>query len=607
MLGSRFCTGNFARLGAQRYITIHSSFINAASPSGSASRSRGLARSGAIAYALIVLAATAVIAPMWFLGNASGHDFQFHMASWLDVSGQWRQGILYPRWAEWANFGFGEPRFIFYPPASWMLGAGLGTILPWRMVPGTFVWIALVLNGSAMWTLARRWLTPAQATAAAIFCAVNPYQLIVVYYRSDFAELLATALFPFVVLRAIRVIQDGWSELPALALVFAAVWLTNAPAAVLATYSLALMLFVGSVYRRAIDPLIAGGSAMFCGFGLAAFYILPAAREQRWVQIGQALTQLLRPASNFIFTHELDPEFLLFNWKVSSVAVGMILVAAVATVFVARRRRELALVWWLVAAVSAFASVLMFSPSAMVWRLLPKLAFVQFPWRWLGPLGFVFAFLLAAAPVTRKSQVAVWTLSALAIAGIGTAIVQDCWWDSEDIHVLAGGIRTGNGYEGTDEYQPLGSDRYNLPGSDVPYGDPPGPPAPLVTRWDDENESTVPVPPESFHVERWTAQNKDFTYIAKENQNVGVRLLSFPAWAAQVDGMDVKTFGAPGIGQVLVPVEAGKHRITLRFERTIDRTLADLVSLFFVLLVAAWQILVYRKSRTRESHQGQAS
>ncbi len=536
---------------------------------------------------------------MWFLGNASGHDFQFHMASWLDVSGQWREGILYPRWAEWANYGFGEPRFIFYPPASWMLGAGLGSVLPWRMVPGAFIWIALVLNGCAMWKVARAWLTPAQATAGALICALNPYQLITAYYRSDFAELLASALFPFLVLRAIRVIQFGWRKVPSLALVFAAVWLTNAPAAVLATYSLALILVVGSIYRRSLLPMLTGGASMACGFGLAAFYILPAAREQRWVQIDQALMQLLRPTSNFLFTHEPDPEFLLFNWKVSTVAILMMLVAGIGAVFLARRRRELGLVWWSVIAVGVVAAALMLPPSAIFWRMLPKLAFVQFPWRWLGPMGFVFAFILAATPSSKRSQWVAWTCAGLAIAGIGTAIVRNCWWDSEDISVLAGGIHSGNGYEGTDEYQPLGSDRYSLPGSDVAYGDPPGPPAPLVTRWDDEAESTVPVPPQSVGIERWTAQNKDFTFVASGNEIVGVRLLAFPAWAAKVDGIEVKTFGAPGLGQMLIPVEAGKHRITLRFERTIDRTLADFISLFFACFVAAWQILLWRRPGQR--------
>jgi len=191
--------------------------------------------SSRIALLLIAIAATAVVTPMLFLGNASGHDISFHLASWLDVAGQWREGVAFPRWAQWANWGFGEPRFIFYPPASWILGAALGSALPWRMVPGTYIWLVLLLSGFAMWRLARESLPDSQAIAAALIFVVNPYQLVVVYYRSDFAELLASSLFPLLVLGVLRMVRGesrrNWTGVPLLALAFAAIWLSNAPAA----------------------------------------------------------------------------------------------------------------------------------------------------------------------------------------------------------------------------------------------------------------------------------------------------------------------------------------------------------------------------------------
>lgn len=520
---------------------------------------------------------------MFFWGNASGHDFQFHVASWLDVAGQWRQGILYPRWAEWANWGYGEPRFIFYPPGSWILGAALGSVLPWQIAPGAFIWLALAGGGMAMWRLAREWLSPSEAAAGAVFFAVNPYNLVIVYYRSDFAELLAVALFPLLVFSTLRILREGWRALPFLALVFGAIWLCNAPAAVIATYALVLFMTVGTVLSRDIRILLSGGVATAAGFGLAAFYIVPAAWEQRWVQIAQAVSAELRPERNFIFAQVGDPEFILFNWKVSSVALGVMLIAGILAVLVARRRREFRDLWWMLLMLAVASSFMMFSPSEIFWRFLPKLQFVQFPWRWLDALSVPFAFFAASALARSRRQWIVWVVILASLAAAATAMARNAWWDSDDATTLADWVQSGFGYEGTDEYAPVGCDRYQLAGVTADSEEPPEQPIAEFARVDPESSEIVPLSVMSVRVEKWTAQRRIFSTSGAAPEDLEVRLANYPAWEARIDGKETAIQSSTHNGQVVLAVPSGAHRIDLTFRRTADRTIGFIISVLSAL------------------------
>ncbi len=519
---------------------------------------------------LVALIATGVVAPMFFLGNASGHDFQPHVAGWIEAAAQWREGILFPRWAQWANSGFGEPRFIFYPPGSWMLGAALGLVLPWKVVPGAFVWLTLIIAGISMWKFAGQWLSPTQAIAAALFFAANPYHLSVIFYRSAFAELLASALFPLMLLGTFGVLRQEWRRVPLLAFAFATIWLSNAPAGVIATYSLALILGVGCIVSRTIRPLVLGGLSMLAGFGVAAFYLIPAWWEQRWVQIAHVVSTAYDPEKNFLFTRVNDPEFVQFNWKISAVALVLMLFTGAGVTLSFRQRRVWPKVWWTLTILSVASVILMLPPSAGLWRHLPKLRFLQFPWRWLLVLSFAFAFFGAAAG-NLKRRVIWWAMLITAICATGTTIGGDTSWSSEDVSSVVEDLSAGRGYEGIEGFEPLTANVAELDDE-----------LPLVGEYD-PSSGDIDEPQEAqVNTVRWSTESKMIDLKSDEPVTLALRLLNYPAWQVQVDGNRVTSSTATQTGQLLVPLSAGSHHVEVGFRRTTDRTVGLAISILSI-------------------------
>ena len=511
--------------------------------------------------------ALAVVLPFAFWGNPSGHDFEFHVNSWMEVLNQWKHGIIYPRWAALAHYGYGEARFIFYPPASWMLGAALGALLPWKVVPAAYIWVVLTLSGCSMFVLVRRWLNQRDALFVAALYAANPYYIVIVYWRSAFAELLAGALLPLLLLFVLQLEERGRRAIIPLALIIAAAWLTNAPSAVMVNYSAALLVVAVAITRRSWPILLYGGAAVLLGAALAAFYIFPAAYEEKWVNISQVLAPGVRPHDNFLFTTIDDPDHNRFNLLVSLVAAAEIIVLAVATFF-SRRWRRLSPIWWILAAWGAAATFLMFSLTAPAWDHLLKLRFVQLPWRWLLCLNVVFAFLVTVAFRRWWTRLLV-CIVLLAVMAFVWDRVQPPWWDTAaDINEMLDNQQEGSGYEGVDEYVPADADASEIKQD-----------APLVTA--DGN------PRAQIKVQHWDPELKVFTADLRKPGKLVLRLFNYPAWMVAVNGRVSSTETQENTGQMIIPVDAGENRVEIRFVRTWDRTLGGIISGATLLLILA--------------------
>jgi hypothetical protein len=520
----------------------------------------------------IAAAAFAVEIPFFFFGTPSGHDVEFHLYSWLEVLSQWKQDIVFPRWAALAHFAHGEPRFIFYPPVSWTLGAALSAIFPWILVPDIYIWLVLVAAGVSMFLLARQWFDRRDATFAAVLYAVNPYHLVIVYWRSAFAELLASSLLPLLLLLLLRAEEKGRRVTVLLALLLAGAWLINAPAAVMIHYSLALLVVVIAWQRRSPRVLLVGTTAVVLGAALAAFYLLPAVYEQKWVNIAEAVSAGSRPLDNFLFIHTTDADHDAFNHLISWVALAEI-VLTFAAAWAARswggRNRG---AWYALVAWATVCSVLMLPVTGPLWNVLPKLRFMQFPWRFLLCLGVPFTLLITVG-IRRWTWRAAVYLATLCVLAFVWHYCQQPWWESfDDLREVQDNVATGAGYEGTDEYTPVGVDPS------------------LIDK--DARRVTVDGPAHAaIRVSQWDAERKTFTAEMSAPDHLALRLFNYPAWRVEVNGQEVQPGKRAGAGQMLVPVGAGTNRVQITFIRTWDRRVGGWISLLAIILIGSASIL----------------
>jgi hypothetical protein len=464
---------------------------------------------------IILFSAALAIAPQLIRGNSCGHDFNVHLVSWLDCVNAWRHGIPYPHWTPSPNYGAGEPRFVFYPPLTWMMGAMLGLIFPWGFAPIAMTFLTLAGTGLATRALALEALDDLPATLAGCVSMFSGFALFTGYERTAFPEFAGGVWLPLLLLFALRdrraphvrgphgqvfvrgvegpriwgrgsdpastsepsrfLIRRAFSGSTApLAVALAASWLSNLPLAVIATYLLAGVALLAALVKKSWAPILRAAVAAPLGLGLASLYWLPAAVERNWVDIKQATQD---PGYNFennwLFVHNANPILALhdaINHQASWIVVSMIAVAVVSAA-VCWRRETLPIQrssgwrqWWIpLAAIPVVVLFFSFPISRPLWYLLPEMPFLQYPWRWLEAVEAPMAILFAAAawPVARRARIAVlaacaaWFVAATVFAG--TYFFQVC--DSEDtVAATLASHSDGAGFEGLSEYAPPGGD-----------------------------------------------------------------------------------------------------------------------------------------------------
>ena len=570
-------------------------------------------------YLILPIAAFIAVLPLISHGCSCGHDFDFHLVNWFESARDFTHGNIHPQWASTPARNAGEPRFIFYPPLSWIIGALLGFLMPWTWTPIAYTWLALTAAGLALFHAARSFATPNAALIAAAVYIANPYTLYTAYERTAYAELLAAAWIPLL-LRAI--LRDRVTTL-GIAIPITLLWLTNAPAAVMGCYTLALLTIVrlaptnppGAPFTRlhrvsgtsresatapahtqvTIEPgrlalnTIAGTAL---GLGLAAFYILPAAWERRFVQIRYAILPGIRPQDNFLFHHTGDPDHDGVLRTASVVAVLLIAATIITLVIIGVTKSRTANTptidnkntrLLIPFTILTLAIVLFLTPvSTPLWTHLPQLEFLQFPWRLLALLAAVFGLALALAltklSLKTASTAAISLLAVFLLAFPAWHAFRQRCYPEDTVQARLEIFRSADpGSEPTDEYTPVGADNDALATTNPGYWLAPTANAAPAT-------SSTPAP---------APHQLDLTPTSPTTLIFNLR--DYPAWQITRNGSPIATRLHRRDGLIAVPLPAGPAHIEVIHVTLPDQRLGYLLTAFSAIALAA--ILLHHRIR----------
>lgn len=333
--------------------------------------------------------------PLWALlvpGFPSTHDGIDHVARIANFYQSLKEGNVIPRWAENLNWGYGHPILMFlYPLPSYI--ASLFHALGFSLVNSTKIvfGLAMIASGVSMYLWLQEAYGKQTGVIGALLYVFAPYRFVDLYVRGDLGEHVAF-VFPPLILYFLhkRSFLGTAVSLAALILAHNAIALMFMPI-------IGLYMFYIFLFESKQKWLFAAGSitAVFAGFGLCAFFWIPAFFEGKYtlrdiVTSGETIVRFV-PWSWFLYSPwnygqgDTLTKSLGFAqwvgviaaciaaWKIKSKNIRITIFSALGILFV--------------------SFFIMTRGSRPIWQDVTLLQKFQFPWRFLAVSVFEAAVL----------------------------------------------------------------------------------------------------------------------------------------------------------------------------------------------------------------------
>ena len=299
--------------------------------------------------------------------------------------------------------------FNYYPPSLYYLGAVL-KISGFQIIDTVKLLFILgfIASGVTMFFLLRDFFGLLPAYTGSLLYVYAPFRAVEVYVRGALSESWALALFPLLFLYSFRAVKNGQrSNYLFLAIVISLLLLTHIPMSVIFLPVLAVWIFALAIFFREFKRLPKFVASFILAVGMAAFFIIPAIVEKGYVHTETLIGGYFDYRQHFV---SLGGLFFSNRWGYGSsnlgqtdnlsLSVGIVhwiaaLGALVLALFSIKRNVFIAKLAILLVGLALGILFMVHQKSSFIWETINFLAYLQFPWRFLGPAIFLLSFLAA--------------------------------------------------------------------------------------------------------------------------------------------------------------------------------------------------------------------
>lgn len=531
---------------------------------------------------LIIILGILPLYSLFLPGLPLTHDGQDHVARIANFYRNLTEGVLIPRWAANLNWGYGHPVVMFlYPFPSYI--ASLFKAVGFTFVDSVKIVFGLSYLASLlfMYYWLRSWGGLYAGIVGAVVYGFMPYRFVDLYVRGAIGEHMAFVWPPaicYFIFRISKLMPDSIEPQILRKIIFNTAGLSLAVSFMILSHNALSLVFIPLtlfysaylIFSRKENKLLflliaAAGYAG--GFGLAAFYWIPALFEGKYtlrdIVTADPITdrfvpfaQLLYSKWNYGISSQLPKDFGLVGWSA--------LILGLAAFVKSKTYRPL-----ISGAVTVImATIFLMSPvSEIIWEKIVILKKFQFPWRLLSVNVFATAFIagsaMAALTKIKSGDKGRFYIRAVVLMFAGMALLTAYMWQPRDYL-----FRNENFYNGiyesttdTGESSPIWSVRFM---EKVPA-------APVSGITDSISYSVR---------ERKTTIHR-YEIIANRRTRVVENTLYFPDWQVRVNNkpVDIEFQDPDYRGLITFWVPQGKNQVAVVFGDTRMRTVANIISI----------------------------